>query len=94
VTANPDSYSTATGKATLAVEGPEGVLANDRGDEPTIVGNTQPLHGSLELEPNGGFTYTPEAGFTGADSFEYTVADAVHLYRRTCRRSATSTACS
>lgn len=81
MTANPDSYSTPAGKATLRVEAPEGVLANDEGDEPTIVGNTEPAHGSLELEPNGGFDYTPEAGFAGTDSFEYTIADAVHLYK-------------
>lgn len=80
LTANPDGYSTGN-KATFAVEGPQGILANDRGDEPTIVGNTEPQHGSLELEPNGGFTYTPEAGFAGTDSFEYTIADAVHLYK-------------
>jgi hypothetical protein len=81
VTANPDSYSTPVGKATISVAGPDGVLANDKGDEPTIVGNTEPQHGSLELEPNGGFTYTPDAEFSGTDSFEYTVADAVHLYK-------------
>ena len=57
------------------------MLANDHGDEPTIVGNTEPLHGSLELEDDGGFIYTPEAGFSGTDSFEYTIADAVHLYK-------------
>lgn len=79
--ANADSYSTAAGQATLSVEGPQGVLANDDGDEPTIVADTEPLHGSLELEDDGGFTYTPAAGFSGTDSFSYTIADAVHLYR-------------
>jgi hypothetical protein len=78
--ANADTYSTGT-QATFAVEGPQGVLANDTGNAPTIVGNTEPLHGSLELEDDGGFTYTPEAGFSGADSFQYTIADAVHLYK-------------
>jgi hypothetical protein len=46
-------------QATLAVEGSQGVLANDYGDEPTIVANAEPTHGSLELEPDGGFIYTP-----------------------------------
>ena len=78
--ANPDSYSTGK-QATLVVEGAQGVLANDCGEEPTIVANTEPSHGSLELEPDGGLTYTPEAGFAGADSFTYTVADAVHAYK-------------
>jgi hypothetical protein len=80
LTANADSYSTGK-QATLAVEGPQGVLANDYGDEPTIVANTEPTHGSLELEPGGGFIYTPEAGFAGTDSFSYSIADAVHLYK-------------
>jgi hypothetical protein len=78
--ANPDSYSTGK-QATLAVEGPQGILADDRGNAPTIVANTEPTHGSLELEPDGGFTYTPEAGFSGTDSFSYSIADAVHEYR-------------
>jgi hypothetical protein len=80
LTANPDTYSTGT-QATLAVEGQWGVLANDCGSEPTIVANTEPAKGSLELEPDGGFIYTPEAGFAGADSFSYTIADSVHLYK-------------
>src|SRR6201996_473427 len=78
--ANPDSYSTGN-EATFAVEGPQGVLANDHGNEPTIVGNTEPEPGSLELEPDGSFTYTPYAGFSGTDSFSYTIADAVHAYK-------------
>jgi hypothetical protein len=80
LTAAADSYSTGK-EATFAVEGPQGVLANDKGDEPTIVANTEPEHGELELEPDGGFTYTPYAGFSGTDSFSYTIADAVHDYK-------------
>jgi hypothetical protein len=78
--ADTDNYSTGK-QATLAVEGPQGVLANDHGNEPTIVANTEPEHGELELEPDGGFTYTPYAGFSGTDSFTYTIADAVHDYK-------------
>ena len=84
--ANPDSYSTATHpvgghQASISVEGSEGILANDCGEAPTIVANTEPTHGSLDLEADGGFTYTPEAGFSGLDSFSYTIADAVHVYK-------------
>jgi hypothetical protein len=86
LTANPDSYSTALHpaggyQATISVEGQWGVLADDCGSEPTIVANTEPSSGSLELEPDGGFTYTPNAGFVGTDSFSYTIADAVHAYK-------------
>ena len=38
----------------------------------TIV--TKPAHGKLAVNPDGSFTYTPSAAFTGADSFTYTVA--------------------
>ena len=34
-----------------------------------------PGHGSLEIEPDGDFTYTPEPGYQGEDSFTFTVSD-------------------
>jgi VCBS repeat-containing protein len=34
-----------------------------------------PQHGELLFDPDGTFTYTPEPGFTGVDSFRYTVSD-------------------
>lgn len=34
-----------------------------------------PLHGSLVANPDGGFTYTPEEDFSGADSFTYIARD-------------------
>jgi large repetitive protein len=38
----------------------------------------QPDHGTLELTPlsRGGFTYTPDSGYSGTDSFTYRVKDA------------------
>ena len=35
---------------------------------------TKPAHGKLALNPDGSFTYTPSASFTGTDSFTYTVS--------------------
>ena len=35
---------------------------------------TKPAHGKLSANPDGSFTYTPAASFTGTDSFTYTVA--------------------
>ena len=32
-------------------------------------------HGALALDANGGFSYTPAAGFSGADSFTYMAND-------------------
>jgi VCBS repeat-containing protein len=53
------------------------VLGNDRdpdGDALTVQAVTQPAHGSV-LNARTDVTYTPTAGFSGTDSFTYTVAD-------------------
>lgn len=36
---------------------------------------TQPAHGTLALNPDGTFTYTPTAGFSGSDSFTFRAND-------------------
>ena len=54
------------------------MLANDTdadGDTLTAVLVTGPSHGSLTLNANGSFTYTPAADFTGSDSFTYKAND-------------------
>ena len=77
--AGNDSYSTAE-DTTLTIAAP-GVLANDTDAETAsqlnavLVGN--PSHGTLALNANGSFTYTPAAGFNGADSFTYQATDGV-----------------
>jgi VCBS repeat-containing protein len=53
----------------------QGVLANDidtAGDTLTATIVTSVSHGTLTLNSNGSFTYTPAAGYTGSDSFTYT----------------------
>jgi len=55
-----------------------GVLANDTdadSDPLTATLVTGPSHGTLALNANGGFTYTPAADFSGTDSFTYTAGD-------------------
>ncbi len=76
--ANPDSYSAVQGVA-LAIAAP-GVLANDFSfDVPPdmltaeLLGST--THGSLTLNPDGSFTYTPDANFIGQDQFTYRAFD-------------------
>ena len=54
------------------------VLANDtdpEGDPQTVTSNTNPSNGSVVVNANGAFIYTPDTGFTGTDTFTYTIAD-------------------
>ena len=45
------------------------------GDPLTVTANTNPSGGSVTVAANGAFTYTPNAGYTGTDSFTYTISD-------------------
>jgi VCBS repeat-containing protein len=61
----------------LSVAAP-GVLANDtdpEGQPLTAVLQSGPGSGSLTLNSNGSFTYTPNADFSGTDSFTYFAND-------------------
>ena len=77
-TAAADIYSAASGQA-LAVTADAGVLKNDGDVDPgTTLQALQvqgPANGSLVLNANGSFNYTPNAGFSGTDSFTYKVSD-------------------
>lgn len=59
----------------------EGVLANDTdqdqdpADTVTAVLDTQPANGTVDLNANGTFTYTPNAQFDGTDTFTYHATD-------------------
>ena len=54
-----------------------GVLANDTGSEPkTAGGASDPPHGVVTVSVDGSFTYTPDAGFFGTDTFTYEAANA------------------
>lgn len=74
--AQADAYATAF-NTPLVVSAP-GVLSNDsdgNGDTLTAVLVTGPANGTLNLLPTGGFTYTPQTGFVGADAFTYRASD-------------------
>ena len=61
-----------------------GVLANDTdvdGNPLTAALVTGPAHGTLALNANGSFTYTPTANYNGADSFTYTASDGTRATR-------------
>ena len=74
--ADDDAYSTAEGQA-LSVDAP-GVLVGDTdadGDQLSAAVETDPTHGTLVLQADGSFTYTPSGSFSGQDSFTYQASD-------------------
>lgn len=74
--ANDDAVSVSEGDVVVI-----GVLENDLSPNGVALGAvlvTEPLNGTLEFDPadpEGTFRYTPDAGFTGADSFDYRVVN-------------------
>lgn len=70
--AEADSYTVAA-DTTLSVERP-GVLENDSlHGAIDIASYTQGVHGIVTLNNDGSFTYQPNAGYSGTDSFSYTI---------------------
>ncbi len=75
-----DTYI-ATGGETLSVDAASGVMTNDidqlgrdiRVDTAYVISPAYlaPQHGTVVLHEDGSFTYTPDPGYTGTDSFTY-----------------------
>ena len=62
----------------LLITSAEGVLDNDtdaEGDPLTAEVVTGPTSGTLALQADGSFRYTPNANFNGSDSFTYVAND-------------------
>jgi hypothetical protein len=69
--ANPDAYNAVVPGQTLTVSDPaKGVIANDVNVYGVKVA-IAPTQGTLTLNANGTFTYVPNAGWTGSDTFVY-----------------------
>lgn len=74
--ARADSYSTPEG--TVLTVAPAGVLANDtdaEGNALSVGLVAGALHGTVTLDADGSFTYTPAPGYSGSDSFTYRASD-------------------
>ncbi|MEM7311740.1 MAG: Ig-like domain-containing protein [Planctomycetota bacterium] len=70
-TTNPDTaFSTSAGTDDLLTS-----ATDAEGDSLTASLQSQPANGTVTLNPNGTFTYTPDSGFNGTDSFTYVVND-------------------
>jgi ELWxxDGT repeat protein/VCBS repeat-containing protein len=75
--AGADAY-TADQDTALTLGAAGSVLANDTdADHDPLTASivTGPTHGSLTLNADGSFTYTPVAGYVGPDSFTYRASD-------------------
>ena len=71
-----DTYAGPAGSA-LTVAAP-GVLSNDTDPDGGVLSAilvTATTNGTLTLNPSGSFTYVPNAGFTGSDTFSYRASD-------------------
>jgi hypothetical protein len=71
--ANDDADTTQEGTPVII-----DVLANDSdvdGDPLTVTAVTEPANGTASINPDNTVTYTPDGGFTGDDTFTYTVED-------------------
>jgi ELWxxDGT repeat protein len=89
--AQDNSYTFGAG-VPLAVAAP-GVLtgASDvDGDPLTAVLATSPAHGTLTLNADGSFSYTPDAGFDGVDHFTYYAFDGTNNSVRPATATLTS----
>jgi hypothetical protein len=77
VGAGDDNYTTPP-DAAVTVAAP-GVLANDTDITPgatlTAGSASTPAHGTVVLNADGSFTYTPSNGYGGPDAFTYVVSD-------------------
>jgi 5-hydroxyisourate hydrolase-like protein (transthyretin family) len=76
--ANPDSFTVAENETLSGnVMLDNGNGADNPGDTPTTVaqGSINVSNGSLTLNTDGSFTYTPNPNFSGSDSFSYTLTD-------------------
>ncbi len=77
-----DAAYTATGNVRISIPVASGVLANDidpdTGNNTGLTASAGALSangGNVVMNANGSFTYNPAPGFTGTDTFTYTVTD-------------------
>jgi VCBS repeat-containing protein len=78
--AGDDNYTTDEDTPFTATLGVDDLLQNDSDlDGDSLMVNMTPVsgvsNGTLALNANGTFTYTPDTNFSGSDSFTYEVSD-------------------
>jgi CshA-type fibril repeat protein len=75
IAAADDSGHTVSGTP-VTRDARHGLLADDQGTGLTAALARKPAHGTVTIQRNGAYVYTPATGFTGKDTFTYTVTDA------------------
>jgi hypothetical protein len=70
--ASSEHYQVAADRA-LSIDTAGGLLSNDNQDSGPLsaVLDDPPLYGAVQLSSDGSFTYVPDAGYRGPDSFSY-----------------------
>lgn len=71
-----DDEATTPNGTTVTTPASAGLLANDLGTGLRVTDHGTPAHGTVTVDPDGTWSYTPDAGTSGTDSFEYRVTDA------------------
>lgn len=75
--AGADTSTTANGTIETPVDITSLITdADDNVDYSTLVVSTAPTHGNAVADATGFITYTADTGYTGTDSFQYSVSDA------------------
>ena len=74
--ATVSDFSTTPGTAVTG-----NAFGSNAGYARAVVGHGAPANGTVQIGPDGSFTYTPKAGFVGTDSFTVSSSDAVKLYK-------------
>jgi hypothetical protein len=80
-----DDFYTTTEEVMLFVPSP-GVLGNDNdndGDILTVITNTQPATGTIDMNTNGSFFYFPPENYNGAINFTYSATDGFYTEQAT-----------
>lgn len=70
----PNSYDFEVDESGVHHGGVQALDPNDD-DELVYTVSTEPLHGTVAMNPDGTYMYEPTAGYFGPDSFEVTVSD-------------------
>ena len=70
-----DTYTTNEDTSLVVAAGALGNDSDADGDALTLALETVPQHGAGSISSDGSFVYTPEAGWSGTDSFSYRASD-------------------